>query len=102
MLNVAEMLDRTPGLQVHRVRLPQNGVYRLTGVRDPLADAPSEVLDAQGLADVAVVLALKPTTSLKHNIIQQQTKTLLPPPQKTFININNTNKLTTTNITNKH
>ena len=98
VLNVAEVLDRTPGLQVHRVRLPQDGVYRLTGVRDPLADAPSEVLDAQGLADVAVVLALKPATSLERDIVQRRAEALLPPPQGAFINVDDAGKLTATGM----
>ena len=102
VLNVVEVLDGTPGLQVHRVRLPQDGVYRLTGTRDPLADTPSAVLAARDLQDVDVVLALKPATSLERDIVQRRAMALLMPPPGAHLSVDDHGKLTATGMADDH
>lgn len=80
-----EALRREPGLVVISAER-RSGHSTFTGLRDPLASDPSEVLSRQGASPAAVTLRFEPFYSLDPRIVARRAEQALrPPPEVSLI-----------------
>ena len=72
-------LREEPGIVVVSARMV-DGAYEVTGLRDPLSRAPSEVLAERGLPPERLRARLEPVQSLHPQVLQRRVRRLLSPP----------------------